>query len=809
MAKEVEFKIKVVQDGQIIDKTAKSINELEEAVASLSKELDSAPIGSEKFKDLQAGLKQNEKALESAQIKTKGLSGAFSQMGGALGGVAQGFMGMGKAAMAFVANPIGAVIAVLGVVFAAVTKAIKNSEAAMDSITKITAIFSGIVRPVFEFLETVAVAALDAVASGLEMVASLFGDAGAAAGKYADDLDAAQDKEKDLAVSRAQTNKELAATKEILSDTNASYEERVAALKKVQAVENEQATQEVENKKELLRLAEEDIKLNGASEEAIQARRDATISLAGAEQDAAAKRRQFNKQEKALDAEKAASEKKAADEAKAAADKAAADAKKRRDEALAIQKEALTKTREFKNAAILLDIKDEELRAQKTLEIQQESARMEVQVKVDALEKKKKRTKEENAALAALNAELNQLEVTQAKQTEALLDEQKKARLEKEKAFNEQLKGLKNEQQLASIENERVRAQTELEIQNQAAQDSIKASQMTEEQKQALLEQLQINYQLKQQELKDKFAQEDFMKQQEQNAKTFENQQLSFEERFAALDANEQAIRANTQLTEEERTRLLEENSKKRDEIEKASAAQKIAIFNASAQVLNDSLNALASVNEARQAKELKAAGNDAAKRDEINKKYFEKNKKIQIATAIVNTIQSAVSAFASLAAIPIVGPVLGGIAAAAALVAGYANVSKIQSTEYQSAGGGAGGGGAGGGGEAPPPQPSKFADGGYVSGAGTGTSDSIPAMLSAGESVINANSTQMYGGLLSAINMAGGGKGFALGGFAGQQLSNLTSSQMATPVIKTYVVASEMSSQQEADARINQIARL
>jgi hypothetical protein len=807
MAKEVEFKIKVVQDGQIIDKTAKSINELEEAVASLSKELDSAPIGSEKFKDLQSGLKQNEKALESAQIKTKGLSGAFSQMGGALGGVAQGFMGMGKAAMAFVANPIGAVIAVLGVVFAAVTKAIKNSEAAMDSITKITAIFSGIVRPVFEFLETVAVAALDAVASGLELVASLFGDAGAAAGKYADDLDAAQDKEKDLAVSRAQTNKELAATKEILSDTNASYEERVAALKKVQAVENEQATQEVENKKELLRLAEEDIELNGASEEAIQARRDATIALAGAEQDAAAKRRQFNKQEKALDAEKAASEKKAADDAKAAADKAAADAKKRRDDALAIQKEALTKTREFTNAAILLDIKDEELKAQKTLEIQQESARMEVQVKVDALEKKKKRTKEENAALAALNGELNQLEVTQAKQTEALLDEQKKARLAKEKAFNDQLTGLKNEQVLASIENERVKAQTELEIQNQAAQDSINASLMTEQQKQALLEQLQINFQLKQQELKDKFAQEDFMKQQEQNAKIVENQQLSFEERFAALDANEQAIRANTKLTEEERTKLLEENSKKRDEIEKSSADQKLAIFNASAQALSGAINALAAVNEANQAKELKAAGDDAVKRDAINKKYFEKNKKTQIAMTIVNTLTSAVAAFASLAAIPVVGPVLGGIAAAAALVTGYANVSKIQSTEYQSAGTGAGGG-AGGGGEAPPPQPSKFADGGYVSGAGTGTSDSIPAMLSAGESVINANSTQMYGGLLSAINMAGGGKGFALGGFAGQQLGNL-GSQMATPVIKTYVVASEMSSQQEADARINQIARL
>jgi plasmid maintenance system antidote protein VapI len=57
---------------------------------------------------------------------------------------------------------------------------------------------------------------------------------------------------------------------------------------------------------------------------------------------------------------------------------------------------------------------------------------------------------------------------------------------------------------------------------------------------------------------------------------------------------------------------------------------------------------------------------------------------------------------------------------------------------------------------------------GGYISGAGTGTSDSIPAMLSNGESVINAKSTAMFGGLLSAINVAGGGKKFARGGIAG-----------------------------------------
>ena len=51
-----------------------------------------------------------------------------------------------------------------------------------------------------------------------------------------------------------------------------------------------------------------------------------------------------------------------------------------------------------------------------------------------------------------------------------------------------------------------------------------------------------------------------------------------------------------------------------------------------------------------------------------------------------------------------------------------------------------------------------KFADGGLVEGTGTGTSDSIPAMLSNGESVMTAKATSMFAPLLSAINVAGGG---------------------------------------------------
>ena len=51
-----------------------------------------------------------------------------------------------------------------------------------------------------------------------------------------------------------------------------------------------------------------------------------------------------------------------------------------------------------------------------------------------------------------------------------------------------------------------------------------------------------------------------------------------------------------------------------------------------------------------------------------------------------------------------------------------------------------------------------KFATGGYVEGAGTSTSDSIPVRVSNGESIMNAETTAMFGGLLSSLNQLGGG---------------------------------------------------
>jgi len=71
---------------------------------------------------------------------------------------------------------------------------------------------------------------------------------------------------------------------------------------------------------------------------------------------------------------------------------------------------------------------------------------------------------------------------------------------------------------------------------------------------------------------------------------------------------------------------------------------------------------------------------------NKIKKKQFEVNKKVQIAQAVITTATSALSAFGALAGIPIVGPILGGIAAAAAVATGIAQIAKIKATTFDAA---------------------------------------------------------------------------------------------------------------------------
>ena len=78
------------------------------------------------------------------------------------------------------------------------------------------------------------------------------------------------------------------------------------------------------------------------------------------------------------------------------------------------------------------------------------------------------------------------------------------------------------------------------------------------------------------------------------------------------------------------------------------------------------------------------------------------------------------------------------------------------------------------------------FSTGGYVQGSGTGTSDSIPARLSNGESVMTAKATSMFSPILSAFNQLGGGVPIVVNNGS----SNIGMDMLAAAVARGYQMA-------------------
>ena len=153
------------------------------------------------------------------------------------------------------------------------------------------------------------------------------------------------------------------------------------------------------------------------------------------------------------------------------------------------------------------------------------------------------------------------------------------------------------------------------------------------------------------------------------------------------------------------------------EELEKAEAiaAAKKEVMFAMLQGITDniqqSLDERSAKVEEDYQREMELAEGNEAEQKKIEKKFekrrkeeAKKQKKLQVALALIDTYKGGAAAFTSTASIPMVGPALAPFAAAAAVMAGLANVRKIMK---QDVGGGSGGGGAGGGGGAtPPPTP-------------------------------------------------------------------------------------------------------
>ncbi len=229
----------------------------------------------------------------------------------------------------------------------------------------------------------------------------------------------------------------------------------------------------------------------------------------------------------------------------------------------------------------------------------------------------------------------------------------------------------------------------------------------------------------------------------------------------------------NEALTEQERQQIIFDSEEKIKAIRKqASQAlqdidnetqqKRLETISNTEQRIGDIIQSFTNLYEAQKNRELAAAGDNAKKREEIERKFAIKSQRIAIADTLIRGALAIMRIAADVPKVDFGASTIALIAAQSALTA--TQVAAIASQKFAKGGLVHGKSHAQGG--------EKFAVGGRV------------AELEGGEAVINRNSTAMFKPILSAINEAGGGKKFAFGGITPDaQLSSLNTANMADDI--------------------------
>ena len=432
-----------------------------------------------------------------------------------------------------------------------------------------------------------------------------------------------------------------------------------------------------------------------------------------------------------------------------------------------------------------------EIQGQKMTEAQKELLRKENAKKVEEALKadKDKRQADFDAQLAELKRlgeqQVAQLESNLAEAKLVYGDESKEARKAQDEIYAAKQKNLENEKNI--LEQKKDLTQLEIERLKSIAIEEQNLSIVVDTENKRRVASDTAAYLKKQEEAKKasdaKFAEDtknagtDLQLQQQLLDAKVEQDRLYYEQLLANANLSAEQRKA----IEDQQTANTRANAAAQVDIEKKKMDAQLAMLDATA-------NAITAVAD-------------------IVGKNTVAGKALAVAASLISTYSAIAKQVAAFAGVPVPGYAI--VQAVATGLVGFKAVRDIIATPIPTDAGGGGGGGSVNNGPSVA-KPRGLARGGYVSGAGSGTSDSIPAMLSNGESVINAASTAMFAPLLSTINQLGGGRKFAEGGMVTpsfnqsqviNSLSNIDGS--ANAPIKTYVLASDVSNQMALDRAI------
>jgi hypothetical protein len=621
--------------------------------------------------DTKAEIKSTGTAAAGASKDLGGMGGSFSniksQLGslpGPLGQAASGVGGLTTAFRALLANPIGIVLAAI---VGALTLLYKAFTATNEGADKMEQIFSGL-RAVGEVvLNTILklAGAIGKLFSGdfsgafddAKAAVTGFGDAAVNAFNAAADaarrMQEVEDTMRQLGVSRAKLNRDLAQTKEIISDENASLAEKKKAIEEVRKAEGAQTTQELENARKKLQALQDSNRAGDGdvSDDELQAEADAQAEIYRLEEKSAADIRSLNKQSRSIEKQARAQE------------------KEERQKAIEQQKQEEQKFREFTSRLITLQQENDLLLLKDGYEKEVQQLEFKFQNQRRALEqdfKDRKITREQFTQLEAEQEQNLQL------QKQKLQDKHNEELKKKEEDFQKEIAQLSNKIKLAGItdarESERVALQIHGEERLQDAITRYKDDAVKFNQVKALIDEEQ---RLAQQKLDDKFKQEDAKKKFESEIET---QKAIIEARNADFDAKRAAVDAETILIKQAfEDRLISEQD-----------------YNAKTKELTESRQKIAEAeggHKKRQLEEIKATITNLM---EVVGKQTVAGKALGIATALINTYQGASEAIKQKSVLPSPFDVIAKIANVAAIIAtGLKTVRAITSVQVPGGGGG------------------------------------------------------------------------------------------------------------------------
>ncbi len=298
-----------------------SINELKAAIKKLESEqgnINRTTVkGNKQYKENAAKLGEMKKALKEAQSETGRTSGAFGTLGknlssipGPIGGVVSGIGGMTKAALAFIATPLGAVLAAIVAAFGLLKKAFTGTEENQNKLNKGTAILKGmfdallkVLRPLAEFLVNSLGKALEFVGKAVDKTLGGiskalkwlgFDKAAESVQNFKEKIEETTEASIELADAQAklqkmqrearliqlQYQKDAEKLRQIRDDESRSIDERIAANIRLGKVLKEQMSAELAIANQALAVVNMRIAQEGESTELLDARAEALTNIA-------------------------------------------------------------------------------------------------------------------------------------------------------------------------------------------------------------------------------------------------------------------------------------------------------------------------------------------------------------------------------------------------------------------------------------------------------------------------------------------------------------------------------------------------